>query len=171
MDIYSVLQKAGEIILSPATNILVMWSLIPVYINWFLNEVFFESEKHNFESAFTNGFAALWIGMDWLRVITVDFTEITLLFDFKVIVSVVMVAYGLLIMVEAARGRSIAKYIGRVREISLLIIFLTPVIYSLMDLTVEMVFGGLVIYLLFSVIAFLASKLIPPIAGELMDMR
>jgi hypothetical protein len=171
MDIYSVLQSAGEIILSPMTNILVMWSLIPVYINWFLNEVFFESDRHNFQSAFTNGFAALWIGMDWLRVITVDFTEITLLFDFKVIMSIIMVTYGLLIMVEAARGRSIAKYIGRVREISLLIIFLTPVIYSLMDLTVDMVFGGLIIYILFSVVAFIASKLIPPIAGELRDIH
>ncbi len=169
MDLGFVLQAAADIILSPTRNILVMWSLIPVYINWFLNEVFFESERHNFQSAFTNGFAALWVGMDWLRVITVDFTDVTLLFDFKIVVSMVMVLYGLVIMVEAARGRSVAKYIGRVREISLSIIFLTPVIYSLMSITLEMVFGGLVVYLALSAVAFVGSRVIPPLVGERMD--
>lgn len=166
MDLVSVLNTAVEIFIIPFTDVNVFWTLIPVYLNWFLCEVFFEFERHNFQSAFSNGFAALWVGMDWFRVLRFPFT-----LDLRALIAVFMTTYGLFIMIEAARGKSIAKYVGRVREVTFAVIFLTPVLHNLMFVDIEMIFAGAVVYIILTVLGFVGSRLVPAIGGEIADRK
>jgi hypothetical protein len=166
VDLVSVLNTAIEIFINPFTNINVFWTLIPVYLNWLLCEMFFEFERHNFQSAFSNGFSALWVGMDWFRVLGIPFN-----WDYRALIAVFMTTYGLFIMIEAARGKSIAKYVGRVREVTFAVIFLTPVLHGLMVVDLEMVLAGAVVYTCLTVFGFIASRVVPAIGGELADRR
>ena len=164
MDILSVMGTAFEIFIKPFTDINVFWTLIPVYLNWILSEIFFEFERNNFQSAFSNGFAALWVGLDWFRVLGFPFN-----WDYRAIIAVFMTLYGLFIMIEAGRGKSIARYVGRVREMTFAVIFLTPVLHGLISIDIEMILAGVVIYVLMMIIAFVGKRFVPAIGGELAD--
>ena len=166
MDLISIFNTAFQIFIEPFRDINVFWTLIPVYLNWILCEVFFEFERHNFQSAFSNGFAALWVGMDWFRVLRFPFS-----WDYRAIIAIFMTTYGLFIMLEAARGKSIAKYVGRVREVTFAVIFLTPVLHGLMVVDLEMLLGGLVVYVVLAIFGFVTSRLVPAIGGEIADKR
>jgi len=114
-----------DIISSPIRHPELLWVLIPVYANWIIGDIYQEHKGTHIGNAISNGFVALWVGLDWGRELTQNFTfggESAL----KVGLIGFLILYGLMILIEGIRGKDIAKYIGRVREVTYLIICLTP---------------------------------------------
>ena len=132
-------------IFGPMKNLDVFYILVPVYINWFVNDYYQERKETKLGNAAANGFTAIWVGIDWVRTMTTRATTSIikvpigwntpfLLLVFKFIISLAMIGYGLTIMRYAISGNLIAKKIGRIREVSYLAIVFTPIIYLLVPL-------------------------------------
>lgn len=122
--------RFGELLAAPLKNFDMLWIMIFIYFNWILTDYFQERKGTDLGNAFVNGFTGLWVGIDWIR----QLTKTGLTFEFsviaKILICIFFMSYGLLIMVEAARAKKIAHYVGRIREVSYFMIVLTPIFYG-----------------------------------------
>lgn len=154
-----------EILAAPAKNLDMLWILIPIYLNWFVTDYYQEKKGTDFGNAITNGVVTLWAGIDWIRQLLKS-VEMNAEFMSKIGISIFYAIYGLIIMVESARAKKIAHYIGRVREVSYFAIVLTPIFYGVIvldwiTLTAILIFFP-VIYLITEVI----DRILPAPPGE-----
>jgi len=138
--------------------------LIPVYLNWFASDYFQERERTEFRNAITNGIMGCWVGVEWIRTsISVYNAEpnATLLAG-KILISLVMFAYAILVIKKSAGGKSIAHIIGRAREISFLAIGITPIIYNVVPLEWITIFA-LILFLpmVYGVVEFVEFTILP----------
>ena len=124
-----IVSRFGEILLAPAKNPDMLWVLVPIYLNWIITDYFQERRGTAFGNAIANGFVTTWVGVDWVRQ-TIK-AELSLL---KVSISILFILYGLTIMIEAARAKKIAQYIGRIREVSYFMIVATPIFYGVISI-------------------------------------
>jgi len=129
----SVVVRFGQILISPIKNPELLWIIIPIYINWIATDYFQERKGTDFGNAITNGVVTLWVGIDWLRQLSHDFS-LSMSFFSKILLCILLLIYSALIIVECARARKIAHYIGRVREVSYFMIVLTPIVYGIIPI-------------------------------------
>jgi len=138
--------------------------LIPVYLNWFASDYFQERERTEFRNAITNGILGCWVGVEWIRVSLVvhNAEPNTLLLTGKIIISLVMFAYAILVIKESAGGKSIAHIIGRAREISFLAIMITPIIYNVVPLEwITILAIILLLPMIYGVVEFVEFTILP----------
>ncbi len=131
----------------PMKNLDVLYILVPVYLNWFVNDYYQERKETDLGNAAANGFTAVWVGIDWMRTMTtraatsvvkvpIGFSTPFFLVVFKFVIAFLMISYGILIMRYAISGNPIAKKIGRIREVSYFAMVFTPIIYVLVPLDI-----------------------------------
>ncbi len=82
-------------------------------------------------NATTNGAVILWVGIDWIRFIIRNYDGFSLLLILKILLCLITIGYSCLIIYEGVKGRTLVKYIGRIRVVSYFILVLSPVIYNL----------------------------------------
>ncbi|MFH1786063.1 MAG: hypothetical protein ABH829_00215 [archaeon] len=152
----------------PYDNPEMLWILIPVYLNWIVNDYYQERRGTDLGNAAANGLTALWVGIDWIRTMfsRLNIARITPLVAFKVGVAVAMLIYGLIIMRMAIQGREVAKAIGRIREVSYFLIVFTPFIYSPYLIrpvdTIPTLVGILLFFVIFYFgVEFIVTKVLP----------
>ncbi len=114
----------------------VLWIIIPIYASWMLAEYYQEKSGTSIGNAISNGFVGVWVGVDWARRL-VAASELTISFLGKALITLFMLAYGLLIIYNGMKGRHLAVLLGRVKEISYLMIVFSPIVYGLVPLTVD----------------------------------
>ena len=123
----------SEILLAPIRHPVLLWILIPVYINWIIGDLYQEKKGTRIGSAISNGFVALWVGLDWGKQLTRDF-----IFSIESLIQLISViffiTYGSIILFEGVQGKKIARYIGRVREVTYIIICFTPIFHGFIPL-------------------------------------
>ncbi|HIJ99614.1 TPA: hypothetical protein H1011_02205 [archaeon] len=121
-----------ELLTAVKGNYVMMLSLAPLYLNWVSSDYFQERRGATLGNAASNGFTGLWVAFDWGRAAYVGYavTKSAAYFSAKIFLAFTMAVYGGLVIFEAARGKRIARIIGRVREISFFAILLTPVAYG-----------------------------------------
>lgn len=163
----SILSRGIEIFVAPFSNFELMWTVIPVYFQWFLTNTFQEKRGTAFGNAMVNGFVCVWVGLDWSKTL---FQEIvagsSTIEAFRLVLSIALMMYGLIIFIEAFRGKKIVKYIGRVREVYYFVVVLTPVFYAIVPIdliTVGAILLGLPISYL---ISELFARKVPYPGGE-----
>lgn len=169
----ALLDEMFKIIITPFLDFDAIWTLIPIYVNWVLTEIFFEFERNDFENAFSNGLIALWVGLGWMREVIENGIHLGsgLLLELSMIISILMTLYGIIIMIEALKGKNIAKYLGMTREVSFLAILLMPFIYGLMELTTMTFIAGAFLFAIFMIIILILKKAVPLERGEIIDKK
>jgi hypothetical protein len=163
-----VLFRFVDIITSPIfLNLEMLWTLIPVYVNWLVVNSYQEKRGTPFGNAVANGFVCLWTGMDWTKTLFRDINSgANQLPAFSAILPLFIFIYGVLVIIQGFRGKRIAKYIGRVREVSYFIIVLTPLFYGLIEPDVITLIAILVFFPPAYLISELIARFTPALGGE-----
>ena len=133
--IWSLLQTWLHAFYVSFTNSETIWIIIPIWLAWFFAEFFQEKEGTSFGDAISNGAIPFWVGIDWMRQLTLQLTSDEIAFSslvfIKYLISVLILIYGFVIIVFGIKGRDFIKYIGRIREVTYILAVLTPFIYGL----------------------------------------
>lgn len=160
-----VVVRFGQILAAPLKNPDMLWIIIPIYLNWIFTDYFQERKGTDFGNAITNGVIQLWVGIDWIRqaIKTIEFNA---LFITKTIICIISMTWGLLIMVESARAKPIAHYIGRVREISYFMIVATPIFYGVIAPDMITIATILLFFPIFYGVGEAFDRLLPAPPGE-----
>lgn len=155
------LQRVGEIFISPLKHPEMLWLIIPIYINWIFTDLFQERKGTDFGNAITNGAVSLWVTADWGRQLTQNWSGFSSLAIVQIILCVFFAVYGLIVMIESAKGKAIAHYIARVREFSYFQLALTPVFYGFIPIEWNTLFAILLFLPVFYVIGELMDRFVP----------
>lgn len=160
--IISILARGAELFYAPLLNVELLWVVIPVYIQWFLTSTYQERKETRFGNALVNGFICTWVGLDWSKELYQEIVSGTSTIElFRLVLSIILIIYGVFIIIEAFRGKRIVKYIGRIREISYFIIVLTPVFYGVVPLDSFTVVAIIAIFPISYAISGLITRYVP----------
>ncbi len=119
------------------TSLETVWIIVPIWLSWFFAEFFQEKQGTSFGNAISNGVIPFWVGIDWVRQITSQLISAQITFGMltvgKYFLSALIMAYGLTIIILGIKKKEIIKYLGRIREVSYVLIVFTPFIYGLIE--------------------------------------
>lgn len=157
--------RFGQILGAPLKQPDMFWILIPIYLNWVFTDYFQERKGTDFGNAITNGVVALWVGIDWIRQL-IKAKTIGLATATEIGVSIFFMIYGLIIMVESAKAKKIAHYIGRIREITYFAIVFTPIFYGAIQFDMITLGAILLFFPIFYGIGEAFDRFLPAPPGE-----
>jgi Na+/H+ antiporter NhaD/arsenite permease-like protein len=160
--------RFGQILGAPIKQPDMLWILIPIYLNWVFIDYFLERKGTGFGHAMTNGIVTLWAGTDWMRQ-TIKGSEFGAGTITKIGISISFIIYGLVIMVESAKAKPIAKYIGRVREVSYFAIVATPIFYGVISVDLTTIAAILLFFPIVYGLMEVIDRLLPAPPGEIAD--
>lgn len=166
VGVMEILAAFGQILTAPSKNFEMLWILVPVYLNWILTDYYQERKGTSFGNAMSNGFVAIWVGLDWTRQLATNFPGLSAAFAVKLAVGVFFVVFGLVIMFESAKAQPIVKYLGRIREVSYFIIVATPIYYNVIPINLITILAILVFFPVWYGIGEAFDRLLGPSAGE-----
>jgi len=98
-----------ELLRTPFQHVEMVWGIVPLYFGWVLNEL--TSPKASFRTAIQTGFTFLWAGAHWswqylgLRATVPPKLSLTALFAVNVLVTLLVMAVGLVALVSGLRRR------------------------------------------------------------------
>jgi hypothetical protein len=147
-----------DIMLAPLRNLELLWIIVPIYVNWILIE-YLQRRKFSFSTIVSNGFVIMWVGLDWSKTLFTEFIHNPIVgFPvFRLLLSVLVIVYGLFILIEGLRGKNMAIYLGRIRETSYFMLTLTPLYYGFFPFDI---FTLLSILLFFPAVYFIVELVI-----------
>ena len=155
----------GNLFISPLENPEMFWILIPIYLNWIFTEFYQEKKGTSLGNAISNGVIVLWVGIDWSRTLVGLLSDGKIPFDgiffAKLIIAILMFAYGLFIIVSGIKAKKMTKLIGRVREVTYVSLMFTPIFYGVVDLSWEIILAILVFFPLFYFIVEVLDWIVP----------
>lgn len=121
----------------PFTQINIIWIIIPIYVNWIISEIWQEKRFTAYGNAISNGVIVLWVGIDWGRRLTEALQEGT---DshvaVKLVITFLMLLYGLVIIIYGIKAREFIHYAGRVRVVTYLMLMFMPIMYDLVPASI-----------------------------------
>ncbi|MCX6775020.1 MAG: hypothetical protein NTY99_02935 [DPANN group archaeon] len=163
--LWEIVSRFGSILGAPLKQPDMLWILLPIYLNWVFTDYFQERKGTDFGNAITNGVVTLWVGLDWARQSIKD-VVFNAAFATRILICVFFAIYGLIIMVESARAKPIAHYIGRVREISYFAIVATPIFYGVIEINLITIAAILLFFPIWYGIGEAFDRLLPAPPGE-----
>lgn len=142
-----------HIFVSPFEYFQVLWIIIPIWVSWFFTEFFQEKKGTNLGNAISNGVVPLWVALDWLRLLTGQLSDgiiqLTTQVVLKLGICVALFGYGMVLIILGVQGNQLAPLIGRVREVTYVMVCFTPVIYGIIALSWNFFFGVVVFFPLY----------------------
>jgi hypothetical protein len=156
----------------PIFNTQLLWISIPIWANWFFSEFFQEKKGTSFGNAISNGAIPLFVGIDWIRYITYSIDTIDRpdwwLISVKFAIAGIVGLYGLVIILYGIRGHPLVREMGRIREITYVLLMFTPVIYGIIRLNWSFIVEVIVFFpVWYLVIEFIDDMLPDPKVYEL----
>ncbi|AJF61296.1 TPA: hypothetical protein HA239_03665 [Candidatus Woesearchaeota archaeon] len=140
------------IFVAPFTNPDMLWILIPIWVGWIFADFFQEKKGTSLGNAISNGVLALWAGLDWIRTsiraVQAGDSAHWLSWLGKSVVALFVLSYGCWIIYLGVKGKQLTKYLGRIREVTYVVIIFSPLFYR------NPVISGLSFQLLFSAVIF-----------------
>jgi hypothetical protein len=128
-----------HILIAPVFYNDLLWISIPIWLNWFFAEFFQEKRGTSYGNAISNGAVPLFVGIDWARYITNALMEDRsvdwLIYSLKYAICGAIAVYGFTIIVLGIRGHVMTRKIGRIREVTYVLLMFTPVVYGVIDLS------------------------------------
>jgi hypothetical protein len=141
------------IFISPIENFQVLWIIIPVWISWFFGEFFQEKHGTNLGNALSNGVIPIWVAIDWTRLLSNQLSDgiiqLTPQVVMKLGICAAVLIYGITVITLGIRGHPFAPLIGRVREVTYVMVCFTPIIYGIIVLSWSFFLGVVVFFPLF----------------------
>ena len=147
--------------ITPFQNFEVLWILIPIWLNLVVTDFYQEKHGTDLGNAVTNGVTILWVGIDWIRFLLRNYLAFDGNFLLKIILCLCTIAWGIFITIQGIRGKKIVELVGRVREISYVMLVLTPFIYSIVEPSWTYLFSILLFFPLFYGIFELIDRSLP----------
>lgn len=155
----------GSLFIAPLKNLNMLWIIIPIYLAWIFTEFYQEKKGTSLGNAISNGVVVLWAGVDWARQIVGQLVDKTLLIglDFfaKMFLAILVFIYGILIIVEGAKGKRITRFIGRIREVTYVVLMLTPIFYGTVQFSFKVLFAIILFFPLFYGIVEVIDRITP----------
>lgn len=152
--------------LAPFNNFNVLWITIPVWISWFVADYFQEKQVTSFGNAVSNGVIPAWVALDWTRFLVDEITAGKLFLSWqlttKFFICLLVLVYGITIIYFGIKAKPVVRWLGRIREVTYLLLVFTPIVYGIHVLTWQL---GLAIVIYFPVFYFgveLLFKILPP---------
>ena len=169
MDIRLLLQRSLDILAAPFYDTQLFLTLTPIYSGWFLSEIFFEHKEKQFSTFFFNGLTMFWICALYAQYLYDNFS-LSLSFFAKLAFFIFSFFTGTFIIVNALKGKEVVKYVAQTREISFLIVFVTPFFYDVLKFDLFYLVAGIFLFTIIEVILFILHKIIPQFKGEEKDI-
>ncbi len=155
----------GELVLAPFKELNILWIILPIYVTWIVTERYQELKKTSFGNAITNGAVTLWVSVDWSRVIVNSILEGTYTFGLqiflKIFLCLIAAGYGITIIILGIKLNPIVHVIGRIRQVTYVMLLFTPIIYGIYDLTFYKFMAILFFIIPFYYLVELINKLVP----------
>ncbi len=104
--------------------------MIPIYFTWVVTDIYQEKKGTSLGNAVTNGAIVLWVAIDWARYLIRTAQNPNFYFWSGIALSMIMLMYGALIIYLGIKTHGLTKHIGRIREISYIMIMFSPIIYG-----------------------------------------
>ncbi|MFH1399330.1 MAG: hypothetical protein ABIG95_04435 [Candidatus Woesearchaeota archaeon] len=115
----------------------------------------------------------MWVAIDWSRMIVSQLTDKQIKFGantlLKLAISFVIFIYGLIIIIEGIRAKKYIRYIGRIREVTYVLVIFTPIIYGVVDLNLQIIIAMALFFPLFYYVIELIDKLLPDSPAIMQD--
>lgn len=129
------------------------WIIIPIWINWFFTEFFMEKHGTTFGNAVSNGAIPILASLDWTRYLYRLLADGLLKFSFGVFVkfalAFVVLAYGAFVIIAGIKIKKIVYYVGRIRWITYVLLMITPIIYSVIDFSLQTLLAIMIFFPLY----------------------
>lgn len=157
------------IFVSPIENLHVLWILVPIWLCWFFSEFFQEKRGTSLGNAITNGAIPLWVGIDWIRYLTNLLVDGKIIFNYIVVIKyficLAVFIYGAVIIYHGIKAKTFIHYIGRIREVTYVLVVFTPIIYGIFVLDLRYIITIIIFYPIFHyVIEYIDQKFPDPVA-------
>ena len=147
------------------TNSETIWIIIPIWLSWFFTEFFQEKKGTSFGDALSNGVVPFWVGIDWMRQLTLQLTSDEIIFSslvfVKYLISVLILIYGFIIIAFGIKGKDFIKYFGRIREVTYILAVLTPFVYGLITPSYRYFLSVIIFFPVFYFIVEFIDRLTP----------
>ncbi len=160
--LWQLLATFGSLIAAPFQSFDMLWIIVPVYLNWVFTEIYQEKRGTSLGNAISNGVVALWVGIDWARTGVNAFIYVwwgTLLP--KLLIALLMVAYGLMIIIWGIKAKKTTKSIGRIREVTYFTLIFTPLIYGAVEFGWMVFLSAVIFFPIFYFLVELLLRLVP----------
>lgn len=123
-----------SIFAAPFQQFQMLWLIIPIYFAWIFTDFFQERRGTSIGNAITNGVVLLWASIDWTRTLVNIGGSFSWSLVTKYLVIATALGYGLAIIIEGLRGEDVVTRIGRIREVTYVLLMFTPIIYGEIEL-------------------------------------
>jgi hypothetical protein len=162
--ILTILQAWISLIVAPIKDTNMLWVVIPIYLTWIFTEFFQEKKGTSLGNATSNSVVVLWAAIDWSR------TSVNLFKDslitiwnliFKIFLSLVIICYGIIIVMEGMKGKSITMVIGRIRVVTYIVLMMTPLVYGTVNWSLTVIIAAVIIFPVFYYFVELIDKYTP----------
>lgn len=154
-----------RIFAAPFENPDMLWIIIPIWASWLFAELFQEKKGTSFGNAISNGVVMLFVGVDWVRYIIRQLGSETASLDLasfiKLAIAALIIIFGLLIIFLGVKAKPFVRAIGRVREVTYLMLMFTPVIYGVVDFGFRTLLIILAFLPLFYIVIEILDRMIP----------
>lgn len=154
-----------SIFIAPLKNLEILWIIFPIWISWFFAEFFQEKQGTDFGNAISNGVVVLWVGIDWVRYIfrLTGTGELTFGLEFmiKIFISMVCFTYGLIIVIEGIKNNKFIPFIGRIREVTYVLVMFSPIMYDIIELTWKNLLAMIVFFPIFYILIEIIDRNTP----------
>ncbi|MBI5390582.1 hypothetical protein HZB02_03775 [Candidatus Woesearchaeota archaeon] len=153
------------IFVEPFTQFDVAWIIVPIWLAFIFAEFFQEKEGTSFGNAISNGVVSLWVSVDWMRYITGQIVRGEAVFSGMLVlkygIAVIVLGYGLLIIIAGIQTKKMVAYVGRIREVTYVLLMFTPFVYGIIELEWNYVFAILIFAPLFYGIIEVCDRYLP----------
>ena len=129
---------------APLKNLDMLWIIVPIWASWLFAEFFQEKKGTSFGNAISNGVVMLFVGIDWVRYIIRQISAELVSLDaasfIKLAIAAFIMIFGLSIIFLGVKAKPVVRAIGRVREVSYLMLMFTPIVYGVVDFSLRVFF-------------------------------
>jgi hypothetical protein len=126
---------------APLKNFDMLWIIIPIWASWLFAEFFQEKKGTSFGNAISNGVVMMFVGVDWVRYIIRQINAGLVSLDaasfIKLAIAAFIIIFGLSIIFLGVKAKTVVRAIGRVREVSYLMLMFTPIVYGVVDFSLR----------------------------------
>ncbi|MBS3118230.1 hypothetical protein J4417_00945 [Candidatus Woesearchaeota archaeon] len=162
--LWQLITTFGSLIAAPFQSFDMLWIIVPVYLNWVFTEIYQEKHGTSLGNAISNGVVALWVGIDWARTSVNFFMDIKPTWSallLKLLISLIMVAYGLVIIIWGIKAKKTTRLIGRIREVTYFTFIFTPIIYGAIGLDWMIFLTAIIFFPIFYFLVELLLRFVP----------
>lgn len=153
----------------------ILWTIVPVWLGWIFAEFFQEKAGTSLGDAMANSVVVLWGVVECARQsyslvvegIITGWPNILL----RIFIFIVLLVYGFIIIHLGWKGHENVKYIGRVREVSYVLMIFTPFFFNAVPFSASFIISAILFFPLYYYFMEFANHHLPDPKAILEERR